>query len=150
MGVADLEAYAVWLGRLEAVANVAISSYSQLLDALERRHAFFHQVGCRLSDRGLDIVPDIHCTPERARTLFEKARAKKPLSLEEQDALRWRLLHDLAVMDHGRGWVMQLHIGALRNVAGTVRAQAANFSQSLASPVQYCSGMPCARMARHL
>ena len=121
MGVADLEAYAGWLGRLEAVANVSIASYSELLDALERRHAFFHQVGCRLSDRGLDIVPDVHCTPERARTLFEKARAKKPLAQEEQDALRWRLLHDLAVMDHSRGWVMQLHIGALRNVNTRMR-----------------------------
>ncbi len=121
MGVADLEAYAIWLGRLEAVANVSITSYSELLDALERRHAFFHQVGCRLSDRGLDIVPDVHCTPERARTLFEKARAKKALAQEEQDALRWRLLHDLAVLDHGRGWVMQLHIGALRNVNTRMR-----------------------------
>jgi glucuronate isomerase len=121
MAVADLDAYAVWLGKLEAAADVKINSYSELLDALERRHAFFHQTGCRLSDRGLDIVPDVHCTPERARSLFEKARSKKPLSQEEQDALRWRLLHDLAVLDHQRGWVMQLHIGALRNVNSRMR-----------------------------
>jgi glucuronate isomerase len=119
--VGDLDAYAAWLSKLEAAAELSIGSYSELLDALDRRHAFFHQVGCRLSDRGLDIVPDVHCTPERASSLFEKARSKKPLGPEEQDALRWRLLHDLAVLDQRRGWVMQLHIGALRNVNSRMR-----------------------------
>jgi glucuronate isomerase len=115
-GVYDLSAYADWLGRLERAADVEVRSYSQLLDALELRHAFFHEVGCRLSDRGLDIVPDATCTPERASHLFEKARAKRSLGPEEAEALRWRLLHDLAVLDHQRGWTMQLHIGALRGV----------------------------------
>jgi glucuronate isomerase len=121
MAVADLDAYADWLSKLEAAADLSIGSYSELLQALDRRHAFFHQVGCRLSDRGLDIVPDVHCTPERAATLFAKARSKKALAAEEQDALRWRLLHDLAVLDQRRGWVMQLHIGALRNVNSRMR-----------------------------
>ena len=116
MAVRDLPAYAAWLGRLEAVSNRSVQSYGDLLEALDQRHAFFHQVGCRLSDRGLDIVPDVPCTTERAKTLFDKARRQQELSAEEADALRWRLLHDLAVLDHGRGWVMQLHIGALRSV----------------------------------
>jgi len=115
-GVYDLEAYASWLGRLESTADVEVRTYNQLLDALERRHAFFHEVGCRLSDRGLDIVPDAPCTLDRASHLFEKARSKRELGPEEADALRWRLLHDLAVLDHSRGWTMQLHIGALRGV----------------------------------
>jgi glucuronate isomerase len=116
MAVKDLGAYAAWLGKLEAASGQSVSSYLDLLAALDKRHAFFHQAGCRLSDRGLDIVPDMVCSSERARTVFDKARRKQELTLEEQDALRWRLLHDLAVLDHGRGWVMQLHIGALRSV----------------------------------
>jgi glucuronate isomerase len=116
MAVKDLGAYAAWLGKLEAASGQSVSSYLDLLAALDKRHAFFHQAGCRLSDRGLDIVPDMVCSSERARNVFDKARRKQELTLEEQDALRWRLLHDLAVLDHGRGWVMQLHIGALRSV----------------------------------
>jgi glucuronate isomerase len=61
-------------------------------------------------------VPDVACSRERANILFDKARRKRELSAEEQDAFRWRLLHDMAVLDHNRGWVMQLHIGALRSV----------------------------------
>jgi glucuronate isomerase len=116
MAVRDLPAYNAWLGRLEASAGVEVRDYAGLLDALDRRHAFFHQVGCRLSDRGLDIVPDVPCTSERATLVFDKARRGQALSFDEGEALRWRLLHDLAVLDHGRGWVMQLHLGALRSV----------------------------------
>lgn len=119
----DLEAYAVWLGRLEAAADTSVGTYAELLDALARRHAFFHDVGCRLSDRGLDVVPDVPCSSERAANLFAKARRKQVLAADEVDALRWRLLHDLAVMDHGRGWVMQLHIGALRSVNSRMLAR---------------------------
>ena len=117
MAVHDLDAYGAWLGRLEAAANSEVNSYEGLLAALDRRHAFFHEVGCRLSDRGLDIVPDATCTAAQAGAIFDKARQKRQLSAQETEAFRWRLLHDLAVMDHGRGWVMQLHIGALRNVS---------------------------------
>lgn len=115
MALGDLDAYESWLGALEKVAGVAIGSYSDLLDALDKRHAFFHEAGCRLSDRGLDVVPDASCTAERATQLFARARHKQALAPDEMEALRFRLLHDLAVMDHSRGWVMQLHIGALRN-----------------------------------
>jgi glucuronate isomerase len=116
MAVRDLTAYNAWLGRLEASAGVEVRDYAGLLDALDRRHAFFHQVGCRLSDRGLDIVPDVACTKEHATLVFDKARRGRALTSDEGEALRWRLLHDLAVLDHGRGWVMQLHLGALRSV----------------------------------
>ena len=64
----------------------------------------------------VDIVPEGPCTTAQASAIFDKARRKQALSAAESDALRWRLLHDLAVLDHGRGWVMQLHIGALRSV----------------------------------
>jgi glucuronate isomerase len=123
MAVRDLEAYGSWLGKLEAATNRSVNTYSELLGALEQRHDFFHEVGCRLSDRGLDIVPDVSCTSERAALLFDKARRKQALSAEEQDAFRWRLLHDMAVLDHARGWVMQLHIGALRSVNTRLVAQ---------------------------
>jgi glucuronate isomerase len=116
MAVRDLGAYATWLGKLEAASNRDVRTYADLIGALDVRHAFFHEAGCRLSDRGLDIVPEGPCTSERAQLLFDKARRKVELAPDEQDALRWRILHDLAVLDQDRGWVMQLHIGALRSV----------------------------------
>jgi glucuronate isomerase len=116
MAVEDLEAYAVWLERLEGVSDLAINDYAGLLEALERRHAFFHAAGCRLSDHGIEVVHDAECSRERATAIFDRARRKLPLTPSDVEAFKSRLLHDFAVLDHSRGWVQQLHIGALRGV----------------------------------
>jgi glucuronate isomerase len=116
MALEDLDAYAAWLERLERVADVAVHDYAGLLDALERRHAFFHAAGCRLSDHGVEHVHSTECSEERARSIFERARRKQALSPDDIEAFKSRLLHDFAVLDHSRGWVQQLHVGALRGV----------------------------------
>jgi glucuronate isomerase len=114
MALEDLSAYRAWLMRLEQAADTTVRDYGSLLDALDRRHAFFHEVGCRQSDHGLETMYAGECSEERARLLFDKALRQQPLSAEEVEAFKSRLLHDLAVLDHGRGWVQQFHIGALR------------------------------------
>jgi glucuronate isomerase len=116
MAVEDLDAYALWLERLEGAAGISIGDYTALLDALDRRHAFFHAAGCRLSDHGLEHVHSMECSRERAAAIFDRARRKQALSPDEVEAFKSRLLHDFAVLDHSRGWVQQLHIGALRGV----------------------------------
>jgi glucuronate isomerase len=115
LGVEDLEAWNDWVGKLEAAADVAVGSYEQLLEALQRRHAFFHEVGCRLSDHGIDTIYAEPCTQVEASSIFDKARARAPLTGHE--VLRWKsaLLYEFGLMDHSRGWVQQFHIGALRN-----------------------------------
>ena len=116
MALEDLAAYASWLERLEAAADVSIEGYEQLLVALDRRHAAFHDVGCRLSDHGVETIPPIGCSRERAATIFDRARRRQALDAESIEAFKSRLLHDFAVLDHSRGWAQQLHIGALRGV----------------------------------
>lgn len=116
MALEDLSAYAGWLERLEAAANVSIDNYEQLLVALDRRHSAFHDVGCRLSDHGVEAMPSVDCSRERAATIFDRARRRQALDAESLEAFKSRLLHDFAVLDHSRGWAQQLHIGALRGV----------------------------------
>jgi glucuronate isomerase len=115
--IADMPTYRSWLGRLEAAADTSVTGYDQLLDALDKRHGFFHDVGCRLSDRGLDVVPAETCSHEGARNIFDRALCGADVSHQEREAFRFRLLVDLGSLDHARGWVMQLHVGALRGVS---------------------------------
>jgi glucuronate isomerase len=103
-----------WLDTLEQAADTSVGSFRDLLDALDRRHAFFHEAGCRLSDHGLETIHVDDCPSERAARLFDQVRAGRPLSVADARALSSALLHELAVMDHGRGWVQQYHLGALR------------------------------------
>lgn len=106
--------YNAWLNCLEQVTNQKIASVDDLLSALKARHDFFHESGCRLADHGMDEIP-IHEASTSATSSFLKIRAGAPLSLTEQHNLRWTLFSELARMNHQKGWVQQLHIGALRD-----------------------------------
>jgi glucuronate isomerase len=115
LAIGDLPAWNLWVDQLAAAANVAVDSFSTLLDALRRRHDFFHQVGCRISDHGIERVFADPYTDREIAAIFAKARAGQALSPLEQEQFRSALLYELAVLDHARGWTQQLHLGAMRN-----------------------------------
>jgi glucuronate isomerase len=115
LAVNDLALWNGWVDRLERAADVSIGDLGTFMDALARRHAFFHDRGCRSSDHGLDHIWAVDYMQREAEAAFAKARARTPLSDDETARLRSALLHDFAVMDHARGWVQQFHLGAMRN-----------------------------------
>jgi 2-deoxy-D-gluconate 3-dehydrogenase len=91
-----------------------------LLEALDRRHAAFHEAGCRASDHGLEQIYADEWSDEVAAT-FDRVRAGK--SVEAGAARRYKsaLLHRFALIDHARGRVQQYHLGALRNTNTRMR-----------------------------
>lgn len=105
-----------WIGALEKAADTGVSDLRALLAALRRRHDFFAQAGCRLSDRGLQTLDAKDVTMAEATAVFAKARNGESLLPEEIRSYRSFMLHELAVMDAEKGWTMQIHLGALRNV----------------------------------
>jgi glucuronate isomerase len=111
----NVVSYNQWLDELGAVADVDIRTRSHLTEALERRHAFFHEVGCRLSDHGLETIAASPCSSAEADRCFQKLRAQEPLDQHETLGFKSLLLHEFALMDHERGWVQQFHLGALRD-----------------------------------
>jgi glucuronate isomerase len=115
LGLGDLEAWNGWVDRLAEVSSTKVSSYETLLEALKRRHDFFHERGCRLSDHCLDTMWAEPCSAAEVAATFKKARAREAVSAEEIARFRSAILEDMARFDHARGWVQQFHIGALRN-----------------------------------
>ena len=109
------EIFSAWLAALEKAAGLSISSLDDLLSALQKRHDFFAEHGCRLSDRGIETVWAEDCTAAEASAIFAKARAKGPVTGEEAVRYKSFLLHELAAMDAANGWTMQIHYGALRS-----------------------------------
>ena len=100
---------------MQAVAGVEIGSFDSFLTALAKRHDFFHQVGCRVSDHGLDQILAEPYTTKEIEDIFAKARAKQAVSPVERDQFRSAMLYEGALMDHARGWTQQFHLGAMRN-----------------------------------
>ena len=115
MAVADLDAWNLWVDKLQAVSGVAIRSFETFLAALEKRHGFFHQVGCRVSDHGFEQILAEPYTAKQIDDILAKARARQALSPVERDQFRSAMMYELAIMDHARGWTQQFHLGAMRN-----------------------------------
>ncbi len=104
-----------WCDQLAACANVEVNSLAALLDALDRRHAFFHSLGGRLSDHGLEALPDTGCTEREATAIFAAARAGTAATTEQTARYTVFILLFLGRLDAKRGWTKQLHLGALRD-----------------------------------
>jgi len=115
MAIDNPATYNDYLTRLEAASGMSISSYDDLLNALQRRHDFFDQEGCNLSDHGLNTFYAEPYTDNEIRQIFLKVRSGIIPAFEETCQFRSAMLYELAVMDYQSGWVQQFHIGALRN-----------------------------------
>jgi glucuronate isomerase len=116
LGVESPKDFNKWVGRLEASAGLAVKSFDSFLEAIRRRHDFFHQAGCRLSDHGIEHPFAVDYTAKDVNNAFQKARqGKKPTPAE---ALKYKsaVMLELARMDAEKGWTQQFHFGALRNI----------------------------------
>ncbi len=115
MAVEDPAAFRAYVERLSDVAGVSIGSFTELLEALGRRHDFFHEQGCRLSDHGTGGFHSADFTDAEAGVIFNKVMGGKALTCEEIEKFKSAMMYHGALMDHAKGWVQQFHYGPLRN-----------------------------------
>jgi glucuronate isomerase len=115
MAVENTKAYNDYLDKLSEVAGISIDSFRDLMEALESRHRFFHENGCRLSDHGLETVIAVDYSEHEIRDIFTAIRQGKDLTEQEIRKFKSCMLYESGIMDHSRGWTQQYHLGALRN-----------------------------------
>ncbi|MCJ7730053.1 MAG: glucuronate isomerase, partial [Sedimentisphaerales bacterium] len=115
LAVEALEFLNGWIDRLAGVAGLEIRSFSDLLEAIKKRHDYFHENGCRLSDYGLETAYAESYTQSEVKKIFEKIRSRKELDPAERLKFKSAVLYECGIMDAEAGWVMQLHLGAMRN-----------------------------------
>ena len=116
--VTDIEkpdVFCSYIHKLEEASGIAITDYQDLLDALQKRHDYFENMGCRLSDHGLDTFYAEECTQDDADRIFRNTLKGIQPKNEDINIYRTAVLLDLARMDCRSGWVQQFHIGPLRN-----------------------------------
>lgn len=115
MAVESPDAFNAWVDRLGAAANVEIRDYSSYLEALRRRHEFFHSRGCRLSDHGLETFFAEDYRESEIHAIFREVRWGQDLTAEEIAKFKSAMLCEFAMLDHEKGWTQQFHVGAQRN-----------------------------------
>ena len=101
--------------KLRVLTDIDISCFKELQDALVIRMDAFQKVGCVASDHSFLAMPYRPVSSEKADEIFKKKLSGKVLSEEECDEFRTMLMLFLAREYNKRGWVMELHLGCLRD-----------------------------------
>ncbi len=114
--IEDHSSYIPYLDSLERASGVEIRSYYDLLDALKRRHDYFHARGCRVSDYGVETLWYRKALHYEVEDTFKRAiSSSEMIAPDEIVAFKSALLLECAAMDYESGWVRQLHVGPMRN-----------------------------------
>lgn len=115
MAIEDPKTYNSYIDVLAASANVVINTYQSLLDALKKRHDFFHDAGCRISDHGLETMYANDFTLTQLEECFSSIRSGKTPEANEVHRFKSATLYFICQWNAEKQWTQQFHIGALRN-----------------------------------
>lgn len=149
MSIENPESFNTYIEQLSNVSGIEINKYDDLLSALDKRHAYFHKNGCRLSDHGLETMYAEPYTENEIKAIFEKVRGRQSPNPIELNKFRSAMLYEFAVMDFNRGWTQQFHLGAMRN-NNTRMFEAIGPDTGFDSIGDYISAMPMSRFFNRL
>ena len=109
------EAFNAWVAALERSADQSVRTLGDFLEAIRKRHDFFHESGCRLSDHGLDYAYSDFPPESVAEGIFRAAREGTPATPEEHTRFAAFMMLQFGRLDAAKGWTKQMHLGAHRN-----------------------------------
>ncbi|MDE6037114.1 MAG: glucuronate isomerase, partial [Duncaniella sp.] len=79
MAVEDPAEFRAYVEKLSEMSGVTISKFSDMIDALQKRHDFFEEMGCRLSDHGIEEFYAADYTDAEIEAIFDKVYGGKEL-----------------------------------------------------------------------
>lgn len=107
--------YLDYLNKLETASGVTIQTFEDLKEAIKVRLAFFHSMGCKVSDHGLNYVMYKPASEEEIAAIFAKRLAGEMPSQEEELKFKTAFMVFVGKEYNRLNWVMQLHYGAKRD-----------------------------------
>ncbi len=107
--------YPAYISRLQTADGTKFKSITDMIAALGRRMDFFKEKGSLVSDHSLENDFYLPATYDDVNYIFEKAWIGKKLSHDELAKYKGWGLIELGKLYAQKGFVMQLHIGALRD-----------------------------------
>jgi len=115
LNVHQPQAWNDWVNALEKATGDPISKLDDFLNALRKRHDFFHELGGRLSDHGLEKCYANFPSDSEAAAIFDQARSGTAATREEMNQFASYMMLAVGRWNAEKGWTMQLHLGARRN-----------------------------------
>jgi glucuronate isomerase len=115
MAVENAKRFNEWVDKLAAAADVEVKDFDSYLTAIKKRHDFFNNAGCRLSDHGIETFYAESYKGSEIKKIFKKVRGGAELDSKEVLKFKSAMLYEFAVMDHSKDWTQQFHYGVMRN-----------------------------------
>ena len=115
MAVENPAEFRAYVEKLAEVSGVEINKFSDMIDALQKRHDFFEEMGCRLSDHGIEEFYAADYTDDEIAEIFNKVYGGKELTHDEIHKFKSAMMIIFGEMDYESGWTQQFHYGAIRN-----------------------------------
>ena len=115
MAVENPSEFRAYVEKLSQVSGVSIGKFADVLQALRVRHDFFAEVGCKLSDHGIEEFYAEDYTQSEIDATFNKVYGGSALTREEMLKFKSAMLYEFALMDWEKGWTQQFHFGVIRN-----------------------------------
>ena len=109
------EKFTLYIQKLELASGIEIRTFQALVEALDIRHRFFHENGCRLSDHGLDRFYFTTFSLIETEHIFQNLIKGKTISQEETEKYKTAVMLELCRLNYKRGWTQQFHVGAIRD-----------------------------------
>ena len=105
-----------YMEALKEYFGCGITSYKDLYKIMQRAMENFDEMGCRVSDHGIEYIPFRLEGESEVDRIFCKRMSGEKLTEGEAEIYMTRFLTDMAREYRRRGWVMQIHYGARRNI----------------------------------
>lgn len=118
--------FVLYMKKLGDTVGFKITHYEGLIQALQMRIEYFYENGARLADHGLDQMLYLDSTEFELEEIFQKAYSQNPLTIEEISKFQGGIQKALAREYYKYNWVMQLHIGPLRDTSSKMLASTGN------------------------
>ena len=121
---AENPAYPTYISKLQEMTGIKITNIDDMIKAFGIRMDYFKSCGSVVSDHSLETDFYMPTTKDDVNYIFEKAWIGKKLSHHELAQYKGYVLQELGKLYAEKGFVMQIHIGALRDQNGAMLAAA--------------------------
>jgi len=115
MAVENAANFRDYVDQLSKVAGISILTLDDLIEALRNRQNFFAEVGCKLSDHGIEEFYAEDYTEAEIKSIFNKVYGGHELAHSEVLKFKSAMMVIFAEMDWEKGWTQQFHYGTIRN-----------------------------------
>lgn len=107
--------YLDYIQKLSEVSSVSITDFATMQKALQNRMDWFEEIGCRISDHGLEYVFYSPAAEEEIEAIFAKRLSGEQVSREEELKFKTAFMVAMGRAYYKKGWAMQLHFGVKRD-----------------------------------